>query len=1066
MLTIVNGYPLSGKSEYVFSEIKKSLALGREVILLTPEQQLVSAEREIADRIDPRHTMKIEVLSFGRLANRIFREYGGLCYNYLQPGSDLLIMWKAIMSVSPFLTLYKNINPGDISTLSMFLSLEKTFARSGLRLSQLETIARDELGDNSRLCQKLGDISMIFSAYRSFLEEKYSDPEDDINRLGELPDLSRFFENKDVYIDSFNSFTGSEYKVIRGILKGSERVVVTVNSLEEDKRTFNDKTNECRKTLEKIASRLDIETVKEKTDSVDRPPELLHLQRKIFSEEKEKYPFKVERIKLVCASDPMAELENIFEDILDYVKNKGGRYKDCVICAADIDMYSGIIKGLSEQLDIPCFTSKRYALSGRAAIRAVKLIPNLFRFSFVPDDVIEFIKTGFSGIDEEDGLVFEEYIRTWNISGKKRYINEFKMNPDGRVEGFSDEAHETLARLNRIRERFISPFVEFENKLQANKGYTVGDYLKALTELLCRFDFPYKLDSLCDKARFDGDLVTARQHSHTWEQICSCFDAIYQGAGELNCSHENFSLLFDCVVTANDTGIIPTSTDEVLTGNALMLRPQNAKRVYILGVNDGVFPGNSGDGGSVFTDSELDILKELSLDMGQNSERKLYDELFSFYSVACVAREYLSVSYHTSDMSGKAAMPSEIINEFKEIFENIEIENTNERSLSSLLYMKSYRGEDFGDIFNNTVSSDIIKKVYSGKIKLSQSKIDRFVMCPFSYNCQYVLNLKEEKSSEIKQDLFGTVIHLVLERFLKEAGKTAGGVGEFDKNQAQKLVDRIVDEYAQTAGFLDEDDVRIKHLLRRVKYTVLLLVCDLGDEFAKSKFIPKAFEVPVGFVPEDDGVYIPAAKITLEDGTEVVIRGYIDRLDSYKKDDRVYLRIVDYKTGDKNLTKDDIARGLNIQMLLYMQCICSAESPSLDNLTGRKKGEKYIPAGVLYHISKRPKTVNGEETGVKRSGMLLADKEILTAMEPELKGRFIPYKESSRRKSGNVVEKEEFEELLCGVIDTVKNVAEDINRGIADIAPLKDSGHDGCKYCKMYPICRRDSTMDTAGDDE
>lgn len=1075
MFTIVNGYPLSGKSEYIFDKIKNSLSLGRQVILITPEQHLVSAEREIADRIEPLYTMQTEVLSFGRLANRVFREYGGLCYNYIKPGGDMLIMWKAIMSVSPFLSLYKTINPRDISTLSMFLSLEKTFARSGAELSSLEKSIEDEFGENARLSMKLHDIAMIFSAYRNCLAERYSDPEDDVNRLASDPHCREFFRGKDVYIDSFNSFTGSEYKVIKQIMKGALNLTVTVNSLREDERAFNDKTNECRSMLKKIAAKLDIKATSIDVDyKKDRFPEFVHLQKNIFSEDKEVYSSKPERIKIFAAKDPMDEIEHVFEDILDYVKNKGGRFSDCVICAADIESYSGIIKGLAGQLNIPCFTSKRYALSGRAAIRAVKLIPNLYRHSFAPDDVIEFLKTGFSGIEEDDALVLEEYIRTWNISGKQRYYNEFKLNPNGRVEGFSEEATELLERLNGIRARFIEPFILFEKALshyetgyenEQNKRLTVGGYLRALTELLCRLDFQGVLETMREAARERGDLVIARQHEHTWEQICDCLDAIYQGVGELDCSHENFSLLFDGVVTANDTGIIPTSTDEVLTGNALMLRPQNAKRVYIIGVNDGVFPKNSSDSDGIFTDSELDILKGHSIDMGMNSEKKLYDELFSFYSVACVARERLFVSYHLTDMSGKSAIASEIINEIKEIFKDITVESSVGRSLSQLLYVNDYSEENFWNLVDNKISAEMIKANYGGMMKLSQSKIDRFVLCPFSYNCQYVLNLKEEKTHEIREDIFGTLIHAVLEKFLKEASKLPMGVGGLDREKAREIVDRIVDEYALATGLNDDDDVRSRHLIRRVKYTVLLLVCDLRDEFGKSKFTPKAFELPVGFEPNDDGISIPAAEINLDDGTKVVLRGYVDRLDSYKNGDSIYLRIVDYKTGDKSLKKEDVAKGLNIQMLLYMKCICSSNSPTLDRATDRLEGEKYVPAGVIYHISKRPYKTNGEEKSVKRSGMLLFDKDILAAMDPELKGRFIPYKDNGKKQE-SVMEKEAFEELLDGVIDTVKNVAEDINSGRADIAPMKDSSHDACKYCKMYPICRRDSVTDYSDDGE
>ena len=871
---------------------------------------------------------------------------------------------------------------------------------------------------------------------------------------------------KDVYIDSFNSFTGSEYRVIKEIIKGAENITITVNSLPEDDRDCNTKPNECRKTLLRLAKKQDCTPVFYNTDRQGRlPSELDFLQKNIFRDNKEKYAGCVGAIKLVEASDPMDELEGVFEDILRYVKNDGGRYRDCVICAEDIEMYSGIIKGLSEKLGVPCFTSKRYALSSRGAIRAIKLIPNLFRFSFRVDDVCEFVKTGFSSVSKEESLALEEYIKTWNINGKKGYLNKWKMNPEGRVEGFDEDAVIKLSRLNEIREKFITPLKEFEDKLGEYDVVTVENYLTALVALLVKLDFPGKLEKLGDASKNRSDSVTERQHRHTWEQICDCFDGIYDGAGELDCSHENFSMLFNGVVTANDTGVIPTSADEVLTGNALMLRPHNAKRVYIIGVNDGVFPKAS-SGGSIFTDGEISILKKHQLDIETDGERQLYDDLFSFYSVACVASEYLQVSYHLTGMNGESMLPSEIIDEFTNMFETVSVEKTEEKSISRLLYIKETGDEDTTKLFDNTISQKLIKKIYKEEMYLSQSKIDRFVMCPFSYNCSYVLYLREEKSPEIKQDLFGTIIHMVLEKYLKVMGQKEGGIASVSREEAKKTVDAIVDDYARESGCDDEDDIRIRHLLRRVKYTVLLLVCDLSEEFKQSKFTPRAFEIPVGFPPDDDGISVPGIKMDLGDDTTAVLRGYIDRLDSYKTDRGIYIRIIDYKTGEKDLTAEDIEKGLNIQMLLYMKCICDGESSSLDLLTEKEKGQSYLPAGVLYHISKRPKKENGIVSNVKRNGILLLDKEILSAMESSGEGRFIPYKEKSNRKNNRVYEEKQLNSLLDGVIETVKNVAKDIKSGNSSIAPLKTSGHDGCKYCKMAAICRREFSNDIDTEDE
>ena len=864
-----------------------------------------------------------------------------------------------------------------------------------------------------------------------------------------------FFKGKDVFIDSFNSFTGDEYKVIEKIAKGAENIYITVNSQRDDKREMNCKPHECRARLMKIASRfaddfrwMDTSYREARNDEID------HLQKNIFSYQPEVYPNEAKNIKLVISKDPLTEVQDVFEDILDYVKNKGGKYGDCIICAENIDSYGGLIDGTAKALCIPCFTSKRYELSGRGAVRAIKLISLLFKNSFEGDRVIEFIKTGFSSIDREEGLLFEEYIRVWNISGKNRFNSPWKNNPEGRVEDFDEESTKKLERINAVREKFMAPLMEFDKAVEELGEVSFSEYLPLFINLLLSLSMPEKLNELADRARNKGDMVGKRTHEHTWEQICQAFEGIYHTVGELKCSHENFAPMFDGVISANDTGVIPVSVDCVLTGNALMLRPGNVKRVYIIGVNEGVFPKEE-TGGGVFSKRELLWLKNKTPDFSDGGMDELNDQLFTFYSVASVARESLYISCHAADMMGKKSNPSRFFEDVSGIFGNIIVNNGDKKSLSQIIYLDDVIQKRVSNILSceRNISKQTLEGIYNDKLYLSQSKIDTFVMCPFSYSCKYLLKLREEKSGEIRQDVFGTLIHLVLERFLRQTNAKKGGVSEISNEEAKELIGEIIDDYAKKIGCDKDEEPRLYNLLRRVKYTVLLLALDLKNEFKSSKFTPRAFEVAIGYDSKGNDVSLPPLEIPLEDGGDAVICGYVDRLDSYSEGENVYLRVVDYKTGDKKLTEKDVETGINIQMLLYMKCICNQESKELDAATGKKEGQKYIPAGVIYHISKRPEGVNGGETLVKRNGFLLDDKSILSAMEPDGKGRYIPYKAGGRSNSG-LYSKDGFDVLLDSVGQTVVRVAGEIKSGLTAVEPLKDGGHDGCKYCKMLPVCR------------
>lgn len=1030
MLKIIDGYPGSGKSTLMYEYLRRDIKNGRKAIFIVPEQQLVVTERRIADIIAERESLDVEVLSFRRLANRVFREYGGLCYNYLGKGADLLLMWRSLGATAPFLTLYGRTDPSDIGSIEALLSAKRMMTRGGIVPSELEKSAAKLGEEEKKLKNKLSDMALVFSAYEGILKQDFDDPETDLSRFCQIPGVGEFFKGKSVYLDAFNSLTAIEYSVIELIMKSADDLYVSVNYRQGEERDIFSKSIKYRKTLRVMADKFGIDQSAEYVDYPSSTIGIDAIKKELFKPGGVvEIPKDDNSIRIVKCPDKSTEVEWVFEDILEYVNN-GGRYRDCVIAAGDISKFLGYIRGCSEKYNVPTFTSGRFSLISCSAIRSLRLLFRIINGGYPADDVIEYSKTGFSTISVQEGEILEKYVKTWNINGRGKWTSPWGLNPGGRRTEKSENAESLLEEINAIRVKLITPIEEiyahFKGKIK------ISEAAKVLVEYLVKLEMPKKLKREAEAAKARGERMEAVYHLTTWKCIVSCLEIMESILGDIEVTPEVFARLFEAVINKNDVGQIPTTNDEVLTGNIDMLRISDTSRLYIIGLNDGEFP-SCGEAG-VFTDRECHVLDSVGIQVAEDSEQKLYDSLFSFYTLSASCRGRVAYTYSTA---GKKK-PSAVILRLKSMIEKTGIKEITapNNSLSELMYLRKIENGLWQDV--DCLGEENIKRLFDKKMILSQSKLDKFAHCPFSYAYSYILRLKEEKAPEISTDVFGTIIHLIFELFLKLAEGKEGGIKDISDEEAMKIIEKVTQEFYIESGCAEEDDIRIHHLFRRIRSAAFYLIRDLRGEFARTSYKPVGFEVKVG-----SGKTVEAPDITLDDGTQVLVDGVIDRVDSYlDKEGNAYIKIVDYKTGDRELSEEDIEKGYKLQLPLYMGAVCSSKSEELMKMTGKAENGKYVPAGMVYHIAKAPKKTEDPLTAkIARKGFLIGDGESSAAI-----GDFDSLKINKTL--------EEMEAILEKTKNKVRELAESIKSGHCALPERADS--DTCAYCKMYPICRVD----------
>jgi len=542
------------------------------------------------------------------------------------------------------------------------------------------------------------------------------------------------------------------------------------------------------------------------------------------------------------------------------------------------------------------------------------------------------------------------------------------------------------------------------------------------------------------------------------------------------------------VLNETDIGKIPASLDEVTIGNADKLRVGTVKHVYLLGVNDEIFPQPVSES-SVFTETERIQLENEDVILTYDNSTKITDEYLYFYNAAVCASDTLTLIYSSSDLSGKKQKPSIACEQIFNLFPALQIINYEKMEPLDLIegyeasfeYTQILGREPIGAALKQIYSEDELtatqlescelpldqteyklseehsQDLYGGDIILTHSRIDNYVMCPFSYFCKYILRLSEIRHAIFRTADVGTFIHRMLEMYLSRC--------KFDimptDEEIQAIINDIITRYkADIYGENDSQNKRYEHLFKRLGKNVFLLIQNLHMEFLQSSFIPRYFEVPVNFTNTD---IASPYKIEFEDGTAIYISGVIDRIDTYSTGQRLYIRVIDYKTGAKDFSLDDIRIGLNLQMFLYLFSIWKEPGNKVQQLS---EGGEIMPAGILYFNAKMPDiTIKSEEEReividlahekLSRKGILLDDMEILQAMEPDLSGQFIPFK-NNKASEKSLFTLEELDRMMENINKTIIEIGSQLKSGNMSANPLQTNKYNACEYCANKPICRRE----------
>ncbi len=1075
MVKFIMGPSGSGKSELVYSSVEKDIKNGNKVILLVPEQEVLRCERILAERLDGVNSLGLEVVSFRRLCNRIFREYGGLCKNYITGAGRAMLMWRALSELSGSLSYFTHSDISDGALIDRLLSFVGQMKAYKISAARFADCAEHLKGDILRA--KASDLASVYLRYDALLHANFDDTAEDLAMTHDLLAEHDFFADYSVYIDSYYGFTPAELDVMGDIFKTGREVTVSLLINSGDDEDY-DRLVYTKNKLTALARELSpngYETVVLDETPRFNVPELAYLSANIWNHTAEPIPFaNCDSVTVAECPDCYKEAAWIAADIRKSVRC-GLRYSDIAVISRDPAQLQGVLDVALESQKIPYHMSKREDITVYPLVRFLIFALRVIDGGWKRSDLMGYIKTGVAPIDPYEVDVLENYVSMWDINGSERWNSVWNMNPAGFRETRSETDALLLDRINDLRERIVGPIYDLSQSLTAS--FAADSCARALYSFLC--------------ACGAQDCVDTPEDTSVWNALIGALDIFYSCGGETKIDVSTLLSLLKTVFDHTDIGSIPSFADEVTVSGAPLARVGTVKRVYICSVNDGVFPSTVKDD-LLFSNRDLEELRRAGVDLDDSSESRANDELLYFARAISCASGSICISYPTADMQGKKIMMSHGVKRVLNLLSGIKptmikdldpIEFTEDID-NAFRTMGEYIDTPFGgslveyfsgaENYRNLLidgdrpliigeykfADEVISRIFSGDIALTQSRVESFTSCPFKYACTYVFKIPDIRDDRYNTADIGTFIHSILEQYFRRVSQNGAPLSSAESVDA---VDSIINEYIKASlGSEKMMNARTRALFRRLRRTTLSLVADIEREFTQSDFKPSCFELGIGTLP---GYKVEPISVELSDSDKAFVYGFIDRVDTCNIDGNTYVRIVDYKTGDHTLKKEDAEKGKNLQMLLYLFSICSNGNEKLKNELGCEG--RLIPAGVEYYMAHSPRTVLrteedinkllGKSVPVQRRGFVLNDKNLLSALDRSEDGIWLPLSDDGKTPKPGLVTADEFNDLE----KTVRSVLFDIGNSMksGECSTYKgrvDSNDSPCRYCAYQPICRKE----------
>lgn len=1106
----------SGKSHRIYEEIMQRAAEepGRNFLIIVPDQFTMQTQKDLVMRSDRDGILNIDVLSFGRLSHRILEEVGTKEMPVLDDTGKSLVLQKVAADLKEQLPAMGSLlhKQGYIHEVKSAISEFMQYGISTQDMDKLITSAQKR----GALAMKLKDLKTLYRGFQDYIRDHFITTEETLDVLRRSLSKSKILKGSVVVFDGFTGFTPIQNRLIQELMRVCAETIVTVTigvgedpyKMDGEQKLFH-LSKKTVADLEKLAAEAEVERgedlfVKGGPNRFAKAPALHYLEQNLFRYQYEPYAGEQQEIHMFEALSPREEVHQTALYIRHLIREQGMTYRDIAVVIGDLEGYASYVETEFGQLEIPCFLDRTRGIVLNPMIEYIKSALQLYIKDFSYDTVFHFLRSGMADISREEIDELENYVIRTGARGYRTYSRLFTRRTEelqGNAEGSEQAEEKTMERLNRIRQQFMDA-VEI---LHMGSQEKAGDYVSHLYDFLEQNQVQQKLLNYQQQFEKEGDLSRAREYAQIYRLVMDLLDQVYELLGEEEISRQEFADILEAGFGEITVGTIPQNVDRIVVGDMERTRLKQVKVLFFLGVNDGNIPKNASKGG-IISDMDREFLIESGTEMAPSPRQQMYIQRLYLYLNMTKPSEQLYLSYAKVNSEGKGIRPSYLIDTVRKLFPAMSVEYPQNRSRLEQIEGRQegarYLAEELREYVEGTLPEEerqdfylmyrayeadaagrdlltraafrryresglsriVARALYGQQLENSVSRLETYAVCACRHFLQYGLSLQEREEFGFEASDMGTVYHAVLENFAGKLAESNLTWWDFTEDFAAKAVKESVEAYAATYGeTVLYSSARNEYAITRMSRILTRTVLTLQKHLKQGSFQPDDYELSFRFAEDLDSIHVD-----LSEDEKMHLQGRIDRIDVSEDAEHVYVKVIDYKSGNRKFDLAALYYGLQLQLVVYMNAAMEMES--------RKHPDKEIvPAALLYYHIDDPTietpveltdeqineqilaklrmngVVNSDPGVVERLDRYMQDKSVVIPVEKKKDGSF-------SARSG-VLSREEMQLISSYVDAKIRSIGREILDGKIAANPYEKGNEEACTYCAYKKVCGFDGSI-------
>ena len=1107
----------SGKSHRIYEEIMQRAAQepGRNFLIIVPDQFTMQTQKDLVMRSDRGGILNIDVLSFGRLSHRILEEVGTKEMPVLDDTGKSLVLQKIAADLKEQLPAMGSLlhKQGYIHEVKSAIS---EFMQYGISIQDMDKLiaSADKRG---ALAMKLKDLKTLYQGFQDYIRDHFITTEETLDVLRRSLPKSKILQGSVVVFDGFTGFTPIQNRLIQELMRVCEETIVTVTiGAEEDPYQMDGEQKLFHLSKKTVADLVKLAAEAEVTRGEDvfvkggpnrftEAPALCYLEQNLFRYQYEPYTEKQREIRMFEALSPREEVHQTALYIRKLIREEGLTYRDIAVVIGDLEGYASYVETEFGQLEIPCFLDRTRGIVLNPMIEYIKSALQLYIRDFSYDTVFHFLRSGMADISREEIDELENYVIRTGARGYRTYSRLFTRRTEEMQQGSGQEdterAEETMERLNRIRQQFADT-VEI---LHMGSRAKAGEYVSHLYDFLEQNHVQQKLLNYQQQFEQEGDLAKAREYAQIYRLVMDLLDQIYELLGEEEISLQEFADILEAGFGEITVGTIPQNVDRIVVGDMERTRLKQVKVLFFLGVNDGNIPKNASKGG-IISDMDREFLIESGTEMAPSPRQQMYIQRLYLYLNMTKPSERLYLSYAKVNSEGKGIRPSYLIDTVRKLFPELAVEYPQNRSRIEQIEGRQegarYLAEELREYVEGTLpeeeqqdfylmyrayeadapgrerltsaafrryqesglSRSVARALYGQHLENSVSRLETYAACACRHFLQYGLSLQEREEFGFEVSDMGNVYHAVLENFAGKLAESNLTWWDFTEDFAMRAVREAVEGYAAAYGeTVLYSSARNEYAITRMSRILTRTVLTLQQQLKQGSFQPDDYELSFRFAENLDSIHVD-----LSEEEKMHLQGRIDRIDVSEDAEHVYVKVIDYKSGNRKFDLAALYYGLQLQLVVYMNAAIELES--------RKHPDKEIvPAALLYyHIDdptiETPVELTQEQINeeilakLRMNGVVNSDPAVVERLDRFMqdKSKVIPVekkKDGSFSVRSGVLSREEMQVVSSYVDAKIRDIGREILDGKIAAKPYEKGNEEACTYCAYKKVCGFDGSI-------